>query len=570
MKSSKLGLFILLILSVYSCDYLDPEEYTIRTSEQLNNGFYYYSRLRAGAFSDLPNGYNTIGTSWLASACDEAEDVNETATIQSFNTGNWNQFQNPDDRWSILYSGIRKTFDFILVTNDQDWEEYRLTDPTEYEKRVYYTNMYRNEMSFLRAFYYFELIKRYAGVPLVTKKIDVNQELPEVSQMQRTNFSDCVDYIVSQCDSAAKVLLESHGLSEAGSPTKGAALALKSRVLLYAASDLFNKPNNADPILGYTDSNRQLRYIKAAEAALDVLNLVDRGIYALNNSYKALFQLGSAQNKEVIFERRMGQRNDFEMANYPITFNGGKTGTCPSQNLVNAYEMKDTGEAFDWNNPTHRSNPYDNRDPRLDMTIVTNHSRFNGRTIELWNGGMDGEPIDKTSKTGYYLRKYVVEDLDFTKNMTAYHQWIYFRLAEIYLNYAEAMNEAYGPDYKDGKFILSAREAVNKVRDREDVKMPEFPLGMSKENFRNRLRNERFVELAFEDHRYWDIRRWNMAKEHIGGNLEGVKIAINGSSFDYNPFVVEVRTYNTRMDLYPIPEAEIVKSKGKIVQNPDW
>ncbi len=561
-------LIMMLAAGTQACHFLDPEEYTIRSADQMREGFYYYQSLRAGAYTNLPTGYNSIGNSWLAAACDEAEDVNPMETIQSFNIGNWNQFSNPDDRWSALYAGIRKTFDFTLLTDNQDWESFRLSDPTEYEKRMYMTDMYRNEMPFLRAFYYFELIKRYGGVPLVTKKLEVNTDLPEILQMERAGFAQCVDYIVSQCDLAAGKLLEEHDLSEAGSPTKGAALALKARTLLYAASDLFNRAENTDPVTGYVGGDRKERWEKAARAALAVLNM---SAYRLNDSYSTLFQLGSAQNKEIIFERRRGLLNSFETINYPITFNGGKTGTCPSQNLVDAYEMQKDGSAFDWNDPNQQTHPYEGRDPRLKMTVVVNNSQWNGRAIEIWEGGKDGNPIDKTTKTGYYLKKYVAENLDLTKNNTSYHQWIYFRLAEMYLDYAEAMNEAFGPDYTDSEFTLSARDAVNRVRGRADVKMPPFPTGMTQESFRTRLRNERRVELAFEDHRFWDLRRWDQAAQGIGGELRGVKITKgSGDGFIYRPFVVEKRSYAPRMALYPIPASEISKSKGMLKQNPNW
>lgn len=561
-------LLITLAVTTHACRYLDPEEYTIRTAGQVREAFYYYQSLRAGAYTNLPTGYNTIGNSWLAAACDEAEDVNPAEAIQSLNIGNWDQFSNPDDRWNTLYAGIRKTFDFTLLTDGQDWEAYRLSDPTEYQKRIYLTDMYRNEMTFLRAFYYFELIKRYGGVPLVKKKLDVNAELPEMRQMERAEFAQCVDYIVDQCDLAAEKLPETHELSDAGSPTKGAALALKVRTLLYAASDLFNRTDNSDPVTGYVGGDRRQRWEKAARAALAVLNM---SAYRLNDSYSALFLLGSAQNKEIIFERRRGLQNSFETLNYPITFNGGKTGTCPSQNLVDSYEMQKDGSAFDWNAPGLQTHPYEGRDPRLKMTIVVNGSKWNGRDIEIWEGGRDGNPIDKTTKTGYYLRKYVVENLDLTKNNTSYHQWIYFRLAEMYLNYAEAMNEAFGPDYTDSEFTLSARDAVNLVRGRADVKMPPFPAGMTQESFRERLRNERRVELAFEDHRFWDLRRWDQAAQGIGGELRGVRITKgNGDGFIYQPFVVEKRNYVPRMALYPIPASEISKSNGHLKQNPDW
>lgn len=551
-----------------ACNFIDPEEFTIRSTDQIATNMTYLSSLRVAPYSYLPQGYYNIGNSWLSAACDEAEEVREVETIQNFNFGNWNQYSNPDDVWSKNYKGIRSADDFEQITDTLTWSEFKLSNPTEYATRVYNTKMWRKEMYFLRAFFYFELVKRYGGVPLVEEKLNPQKDLDYIKSLKRNSFSECIDYIVAQCDTAAKYLSTTQVASDYGVPTKGAALALKARALLYAASDLYNKEGNTNPVLGYTDGNRQQRWIRAAEACKSVLDMAPQ-TYALHNSYAGLFLLGTAYNKEIILERRMGSSNTFEKANYSIGFNGGSTGTCPTQNLVDAYEMTD-GKPFDWSNPAHSSNPYANRDPRLGMTIAYNYSVFNGRLMEIWNGGRDGQPITRATKTGYYLNKYVVQNLDLTKNQVSFHQWIYFRLAEVYLGYAEAMNEAFGPDDKS-TYSLSAREAINAVRARVGVNMPAIASGLSKEQFRERARNERRVELAFEDHRYWDARRWSIGASAIGGDIRGVRIEKTlDNKFTYSPFVLESRIFEAHMDLYPIPQEEVVKSTGNVVQNPGW
>ncbi|MCK9412542.1 MAG: RagB/SusD family nutrient uptake outer membrane protein [Prolixibacteraceae bacterium] len=562
-----IGAVLVLGILFSQCKFIDPEEFTLRSADQVKRNFANLGALRVAPFSHLPTGYNTIGNSWLASASDEAEEVLVTESIQNFNIGNWNQYSNPDNVWAKNYQGIRKANDFSQMADTITWYEWKLSNPTAYNDRVFRTNLWKNEMFFLRGFFYFELIKRYGGVPLIKEKLNMAR-LDSIASIKRSSFSDCVEYIVTQCDTAAKNLPVTQVAADYGEITKGAALALKARTLLYAASDLFNKSGNSNPVLGYTDGNRQQRWIRAAEACKAVLDMAP-STYALHTNYGALFLLGSAFNKEVIFECRRGALNSFEAANYSIGFNGGRTGTCPSQNLVDAYEMKD-GTAFSWSNPAQAADPYLNRDPRLALTVVLNNATFNGRKIELWEGGKDGLPLDRASKTGYYLSKYVVQNLDLTKNQTSYHQWLNFRLAEMYLNYAEAMNEAFGPDNKS-IYTLTAREAVNLVRARAGVVMPAFPLGMAADQFRTRLRNERRVELAFEDHRYWDVRRWGIGSSVLGGDIKGVKIAmVDPTHFTYTPYLIETRTYNSKMDLYPIPEDEVVKSKGNLAQNPGW
>jgi len=581
MKFIKTLSIVLLVSTLFAaCEYIKPEEFTLLSIDRVYGNMAYLANARVAPYSYLPSGYNTIGNSWLASASDEAEEIYPFESIQNLNSGVWNQYSNPDNAWSRNYQGIRAANDFTQMTDTVSWYQYKLSDPGEYTTRVNNTKKWRNEMYFLRGYFYFELIKRYGGVPLIKTKLNPNADLDAIKKLKRNGFGTCVEYIVSQCDTAAKYLAVTQAAAYYGNPTKGSALALKARTLLYAASDLFNKAGNSDTLLGYTDANWQMRWDRAAKACKAVLDM-SPVTYKLHTDYKALFLLGSGTNAEIIFERRVGVQNSFEKANYSVGFNGGNTGTCPSQNLVDAYEMKTDGSTFDWSNPAHSANPYANRDPRLALTVVLNNSNFaaNGATrpIELWEGGKDGLPLDRASKTGYYLKKYVVENLDLTKNQTTYHQWIAFRLAEVYLNYAEAMNEAYGPDAKpaslDGKvtYTLSAREAVNLVRARTGVAMPPFPLGMTKEAFRTRLRNERKVELAFEDHRYWDVRRWAIGTTAIGGEIKGVKITkVDATNFTYAPYVIEQRTFIPKMDLYPIPQEEVVKSNGNIVQNPGW
>ncbi|HEX7016742.1 MAG TPA: RagB/SusD family nutrient uptake outer membrane protein, partial [Cyclobacteriaceae bacterium] len=248
--------------------------------------------------------------------------------------------------------------------------------------------------------------------------------------------------------------------------------------------------------------------------------------------------------------------------NYPIGYDLGMSGTTPSQNLVDAYEMAD-GSKFDWNNPAHAAAPYENRDPRLARTVLTNNTFFKDRPVEAWTGGRDGKGTPLATRTGYYLRKYVDENLNLLQGNTSVHSWILFRLAEIYLNYAEALNE-YDPGNPDIKTY------VDLVRARPGVEMPPLPDGLSQAEMRDRIRNERRVELAFEGHRFWDVRRWMVASETLGSTLAGVDITKTGTDqFTYTPVNVENRVVDPRMYLYPIPQSELLLAGGW-AQNPLW
>lgn len=573
MKNKYKLLIIAPVIALLSaCNFLEPESLSLTTSKDVFSNNTNITTLRNNMFSFLPDGYANIGNSWLAAASDEAEDVGETENIQNFNTGNWNMYSNPDNVWSKNYQGIRKTFDFQQGTDTITWIEYKLTDPVTYAARIKNLKYWRAEAKFLRAFFYFELVKRYGGVPIVDRKLDVVNDYEYMSSIKRNSFAECVDYIVTLCDSAAKVLpVKQADVANTnwGVPTKGAAQALKARVLLYAASDLFNQAGNKNPVLGYTDDKRTERWVRAASANKAVLNLMATVPYSFQSTYPALFLLKTVRSNEVIFERRYGASNTFETLNYPIGYQSGKTGTCPTQNLVDAYEMK-TGIPFDWNNPAHAANPYADRDPRLQMTIIVNNSIWKTTNVQLWEGGANGKPIYHASKTGYYLKKYVDESLNLTTGLTSAKQWIYFRLSETYLNYAEAMNEAFGPAVADS-LKTTALQAINSVRTRAGVAMPAVPATVTKEELRAKIRNERRVELAFEDHRYWDVRRWMIAENTLGATIRGVNITKKeDGTFTYVPFNLEKRVFSSKMYLYPIPQSEIIKGGGNMEQNPGW
>src|SRR5690606_1539344 len=216
----------------------------------------------------------------------------------------------------------------------------------------------------------------------------------------------------------------------------------------------------------------------------------------------------SFRSREIIFARRYNQQNFMESDNYPIGTPGGMGRTNPSHNLVDAYER-----LSGWD----ESNPYENRDPRLSMTVVVNNSTWNNRTIQLWNGGIDGTG-QRASKTGYYLKKFLSPNLDLVQNNSVVYSWILMRYAEVLLNYAEALNEAYGPGTDLNGNGLTALQALNAVRSRPGVMLPLISSSNLTE-FRQKVWHERRVELAFEEHRFWDLRRWKIANETLGAPL---------------------------------------------------
>jgi hypothetical protein len=568
-KYIKIALAITLAFT--ACKETEPDSLTFINDGEVYTNITKIRDVLNTVYSGLPNGYSDIGASWLAAACDEAEEVNNSETIQNINIGNVTPYSNPDGIWDKSYASIRNAKIFIQSTDTITWKHLQYSNPTEYARRVGLVKQYTAEAKFLTAYFYFELIKRYGGVPLVDEVIDKDSEW--ISRFPRRSFAECVDFIVKKCDEAiATGLPATYDSGNYGRASTGAAMALKARTLLYAASELYNQANNTDPLLGYTDANRQARWIKAAEANKAVIDFTPQ--YAFNANYQGLFTLGSIKNVEVIFERRYGANNTFEKQNAPVGFAQGLTGTCPSANLVDAYEMTD-GTDFDWSKPALAAAPYANRDPRLAKTVVTNDSKFGkaATTVQLWTGGANAKPRDRASKTGYYLRKYINETLDLQLNETTTKQWVFFRLAESYLNYSEAMNEAYGPEgLGSGTLNISARAALNSVRTRAAVGLKAIAAVGTQATLKAQIRRERRVELAFEGHRYFDVRRWKIADQAIGGTLKGVDIIKNtNGTFTYNSNVsVETRTWDDKFYYYPVPLAELSKSGGVIVQNKGW
>ena len=560
-KTIRMALAGLAVLSMSACEGLLPDN-KVDLDLTDKNASQAYTNLKSQGmmlYDYLPTGYNRIDGAMLAAATDEADHAPIGSDIEKFQLGTWNAVTNPDNNWSDCYRAIRLSA--LFLQNSENYETIILRDTSTASKLNTYKTQcadlkaLRAEARILNAYMYFELLKRFGGVPLIDKLYSLESH----PDMERSTYDQVVTHIVGEIDDVLdNDELEddwyAYDQKQYGRFTQGAALALKSRILLYRASPQNNPSGDTE------------RWKEAAQAAHDLIELSK---YTLEGNYGNLFSgTTSHQSKEVILAYMTGANNTPETDNYPISTNGGKTGTCPSANLVDAYENAD-GTPFDWNSLTPGDDPYAGRDPRLQYSIVVNDSQWNGRTMQCYDGGADGSGVMQATTTGYYLKKFLTDGLDLEKNQTSVHSWILFRYAEILLNYAEAMNEAYGPDtdpFGDGK---TARWAVNEGRGR--VGMP--PVTASDETeMRNRIKHERRIELAFEDHRFWDVRRWGKAdaESALGVPVKGVSITKTETGFTYATKIVGTRTFQEKMMLYPIPQSEILRSAGKIEQNPGW
>lgn len=536
-------------------DKMDYHEYTSydkeyvfsdfgRTSGFVNNIYSYLD-------SDLP------GSGALASACDEAEMALTYSSVLDYTNGNWNAL-NPKSLWNY-YTPIRAVNYYLKNAKDLDFYDLRFTE--DYEAQMNrFKALFQYEVRLLRAYYYFQLVRAYGDVPFTTSVLTE----AEANSLKRTPASEIFDFIVSECDAVAPELpidyskLENDAAGnsekpETGRVTQGTALALKARALLYRASKLFNEGENKE------------FYKEAAKANLDVINYCSKNGITLGK-YTDLWGENNWKASEMIFVRRVGATTDPEVTNFPIGLENARSGNCPTQTLVDAYEMKNGSEP-------NSKDPYTGRDPRFAMTIAVNGDKWpntNPNPLEIYVGGRNASPIPYATPTGYYLKKYVDGSTDISASTGSggkVHSWVTFRLGEFLLNYAEATFKYFGEaDNKDGELTMSAREAVNKIRKRTGVDMPEFPEGMSSDNFWKRYKNERMVELAFEGHRFWDVRRW---KEGGFKSLDRVVITKNSDdSFTYTRNTKSL-VWDDKMYFYPIPDSELRKNPN-LTQNTDW
>ncbi len=489
-------------------------------------------------YNGLPNGF-TRGYYMLAAGTDEADNTYQWTQAEFFTRGDYNpsdypafgvpwDSQNSQGPWGLNYSFIRSANIFLSRINDVPGDQTRKDRLT-------------GEAKFLRALFYHELTKLYRGVPLETEAKGI--EDIDALLTPQNSYEECVNFIVQELDEAAELL---PATSYKGRAVQGSALALKGRVLMYAK--------------------------RWAESAAASKSVIDANTFTLFPDYGGLFLATNTGNLEIIFDNQFKidrRYHPVDLFNNPAGGTGGGWGgTAPTQNLVDKYEMTD-GKLYNESPLYVATDPYKSRDPRFYASIQFEGAQWGGYTVETRvrgqhgiDGGATGTNADAT-KTGYYMRKFLDES-----NISrlyangdrgpSYNSWIILRLAEVLLNYAEAQNEAVGSD-------ATVYEAVNKVRAR--VNQPALQQGLSQEQMREKIRHERAVELAFEEHRFYDVRRWELGEQVFNSPIYGMRISQDGKT--YERFKVEDRLFQSKHNLMPIPQSEIDKNPN-LQQNPGW
>lgn len=405
-------------------------------------------------------------------------------------------------RWTHCYAGIGRCNTYLFREGDVAMDE-------DLRKRM------RAEVHFLRALYYYMLENYYGGVPLILDPPDKDTQ----SDLPRTPREEVVQQILSDLDSAAGVLPDKYTGTDVGRATKGAALALKARVLLCEASPLFNTDNSKD------------KWVKAAAAANAVIALAPKAGYGLFDNYRALFLPANENNKEVIFDVQYiypDLGTSFDLIGKQYNTN------APLLSLAEAYEMKSGLPITDPASGYNAAKPYENRDSRLYATIVYPGDTFMGKKVTP----------SRFAITGYGMKKYTIydkeeppEDLADLKGGQSETNYIVLRYAGILLMYAEAQNEAVGPDG-------SAYAAINQVRARAG--MPAIAAGLNQADFRKAVHLERRIEFAGEGLYYNDVRRWKTAEK-----------VLNTKIYTYNHEAIETRSFNPARDYWwPIPQIQ--------------
>ncbi|MEH3112196.1 RagB/SusD family nutrient uptake outer membrane protein [Pedobacter terrae] len=562
-----------------STDFLDGQASTGETEESI-----FTDSVKTIGF--LTNIYSGIGYSFnkgrfsshgnTEMATDDAEyaysGVGQSAVIMYNGTISPNNFFSQGavpDFWSTPYANIRKVNLFLAKLPGTP-----LSAPLKTRMAA--------EARYLRAWYYHFLLINFGGVPLIGNNV---YGINDVIDLPRSSFQASVDYVVGELDAVAAVLPAPTEYAEQdfGRATRGACLALKSRVLLYAASPLFNGGSIATGALAATVSYPSYNvsyWQKAAAAAEAVINtnyysLMEDNVTAPGYGFYNTF-LKRYPNTEQIFAMQRPTNRDFE-GYYNPPSRGGAKNSQPTEQLARSFPMKNGKSTYDPTSGFVASNPYVNRDPRFGYSIIYNGSPYYSTTtgtkiaVNTFDGAASDGYVSSTktgpTTTGYYSRKMCDENISANSSFVTERAWPLIRYAEILLNYAEAINETGQTALAYPKLIaIRKRAGIDAGADG----MYGIKANMSVEEMRAFIQNERRIELMNEDHRWNDIRRWKIAEAVNNGYNSAMIITKTGNNFAYKvDNTIRLHVFRPQNYLMPIPQVEISKMPS-MVQNPGY
>lgn len=586
MKMKRITILLISVALIFQgCEeYLDKvQDSTGMDEEQVFTDYNNFRKFQDRMYRDMHNYLADYDYGMIAAMCDEGyTESAQWETMGVVQSGDWIRAYSTAQ--ALQFSSVWRAWQSIRIANIC-LQKLPMLEGNATPQQM---NQLEGQALFMRAWYYYEFLIRQGGMPYLTEPLggSDNYALPRLS------FHETALKIAEDCDAAAALLPDKWDMANIGRPTKGAAMAVKASALLFDASPTNNTSNDATywtaaaeaawDLIAYSQSTGNFK-LMPSKGTDEVTYLAPGGVQTITypSGFDSIFMY-TPYNDEIIWEFYEAVTSGSQFSTFTIASlaeGGIIQGYSPSQNIVDLFETKN-GLAIQDDPEYDAQNPYINRDPRFYHSILFNRERWTSGTdlyLELFNGGRDRASGDLVhfSYTGYLARKFWGKNVDLWSNASApFTHTIFFRYADILLMYAEAANEIGGPNYTLPGATMSAVQAVNKVRERMLMPGVNTIYLASKETFRQRIKNERAVELYLEGKRFFDLSRWGDAHKMQHKQLYGVDLIENpGRPTGYNisrtALPVVTLTFEQKHYKWPIPLSDALMFK-EFTQNPGW
>lgn len=604
MKTRNIILYFIGLVAFSSCnDMFEPADENNRTEDAMVEESKYAHGLLIYGYDRLPY----ITTTQTDIATDDAVTNNTNSNYYKMANGSWSATDNPMSQWDNCKDGIQYVNLFLTKVDNVKWA------PSSASKQQMFIDRLKGEAFGLRAIFYYYLLQAHGGyaddgtlygVPLLTTPEDGSSDFNQ----PRATFAECVKQIFADCDSAMALLpadyvdIESNNEIPAKYQALGAnysnynlVFGTKARNLLSAKIAEATKAQVA--LLAASPAFRDQSGVTSAEAAILCANVLKRiggldGFDPTGNIWyknKTKLDPNASEMPEILWREDRHKNADQERENFPPSLYGNGR-VNPSQNLVDAFPMRNGRPITDANSGYDAKNPYANRDPRLADNVLFNGTTFRNSVIITGTYPNDKNEIDDninslstSTRTGYYLKKLLREDVSPLSSSLIEQQHIYprIRYTEMFLAYAEAANDAWGPKVDGANVGFTAYDVIKAIRERAGLGTDEIGMALpegdayleecaaSQAKMTELIRNERRIELCFENKRFWDLRRWQMP---INESIKGMQIDRDEETGDltYTIIDVEDRVYDSSYQWYgPIPRGEVLKWSN-LKQNKGW
>lgn len=595
-KVAILSLITPMMVTLTSCDDLfDPAVENHKTMEQLEDMPSWAVGLLGHAYISNPLGQGANDWTWTEVATDDAVSNDVNNSYRKMTAGTWRADNNPLDRWQYLRASWQYINQCLEIFPKVDWAADKVASEL-------YKMRFMGDAYGMRALYMYHLLMAHAGwaadgqllgIPILTESENINSDFNK----PRNTFKECLDQLNADVEKAIELLPENYGdvTNDAEVPAKYRSLganadtysrvfgvhaanrmsariakAVRAQAALLAASPAYSAGSG---VTYEQAANLMAQVMKDGLGSNPIAKLDATGNvwYTDQNGLKNL--VAGTNRAEFLWRSNKSEDADLETNQFvPTLFGNGRVN--PSQNLVDAFPMANGLPITDPNSGYDAQNPYANRDPRLDLYIIHNGSSYKGNTIITAVDGTDNNAMNKfdgkSTRTGYYLKKFLVEDANANPNSktNGYHVKPWIRYTEIFLDYAEAANEAWGPKGSASNGF-SAYDVIKAIRQRAGVGGSDDTYlekcAGNKDSMRELIRNERRLELCFEGFRFWDLRRWKVDLNKLNETVKGMEVKNNV----YKVVDVETRNYKDYMYYGPIPYSETLKFSA-LIQNQGW